>query len=171
MGDPNVPKRAVRGLAMDQMDRRDFAKFVIGTLSLPCLFTSELSRSEAPNEASVDKLVIPARKLVYSSEITHNDIHELEFASERVFDRVKTYHSNERLVVVNFKAAYQASYDFHSHMHSEFEDDHARTREAFDRLIPVFERLDDSTRKSETRHYFDELHEWFLALRAGIVNP
>ena len=158
-------------LAMSQMDRRDFAMLLLGGFALPTLLASTISRDAgellAPRDT--DKLVVPPKVFTYSSEITHNDIHELEFASQQVFDRVRTYHSGERLVLANFKAAYEASYDFHSHMHSPWESDHARTREAFDLLVPVFERLDDSTRKSETRHYFDQLHDWLMNLRADIV--
>lgn len=158
---------------MQQIDRREFTGIILSSIILPGIVASPVGDSSLKpdqfNEPLLEEARMPAIDFKYSSEITHHDIHELEYASEQVYRRIKTYHSDDRLVASTFKEAFQASYDFHSHMHSEFEEDHARTREAFDLLVPVFERLDDSTRKKDVRHYFEELKGWYENLKIGIV--
>lgn len=162
-----------------ELNRRQFSAYALASLVLPAV-TGCGTKDEKPGSMSVSgsepmmssdelqTLKTPEREFIYDVEITHNDIHDLEFSAEDIYKRVKWHHSEHGVIVACFKDAYQAAYDFHSHMHSPFEEDWARTREALDVLSPAYVRLDEATRDTELRDYYKTLDDWYHNLRLGV---
>lgn len=159
---------------MTDIDRRQFTLYTLGALVLPsvtgCGLSEHRNAGESPesieNPLSEAKLI--TKPFEYSAEVTHNDIHDLEWESEKTFKHVKA-HFDDKGLIGCFQDAYQASYDFHTHMHSPFEEDWARTREALDILAPSYERLYEASRETELASYADEVDSWYQSLRYGIV--
>lgn len=151
---------------MEKFSRREFSAIALGSLAAQLLFPERLSSDRDAQESAI---ALPPRDFVYSSEITHNDSHDLLFGAEEVRDRIKWYHKSEPQLLPAFERICDAADRFHDHMHTDYDDDHYRTIQAFRRVVPAIEGLEVATRGSEARHYFDRLHGFYESLRTGVV--